>query len=106
MEGSRTRATPPGYLPRQRNRSYYCHAERDVLILLSPLPARSSVFMSVTINDLLRRAVERGASDLHLKASTPPCLRINGVLEPQTDLARLTPEDTVLMALSMMSSRQ
>jgi twitching motility protein PilT len=62
--------------------------------------------MSVTINDLLRRAVERGASDLHLKASTHPCLRINGVLEPQTDLARLTPEDTVLMALSMMSSRQ
>ncbi len=32
---------------------------------------------------LLRRMVERKASDLHLKADSPPVLRIDGELEPQ-----------------------
>jgi len=32
------------------------------------------------INDLLRSAVERQASDLHLKAGTYPMMRIDGTL--------------------------
>jgi len=34
----------------------------------------------MNIDDLLRAVVERGASDLHLKAGTPAVLRINGKL--------------------------
>jgi len=34
------------------------------------------------VEDLLRMMVERGASDLHLKAGTPPMLRVDGELVP------------------------
>jgi twitching motility protein PilT len=45
------------------------------------------------VNDLLRYAVERGASDLHLKVGNVPFIRVDGVLEP-TRFAPLTTEDT------------
>src|SRR2546422_8113029 len=41
---------------------------------------------------LLRKAVERGASDLHLKADARPILRILGRLDNQDDLDLLTRE--------------
>jgi len=41
---------------------------------------------------LLEAAVERGASDLHLKPGAHPILRIHGHLESQDDLDPLTPE--------------
>jgi twitching motility protein PilT len=41
---------------------------------------------------LLAAAVERGASDLHLKPGAHPILRIHGHLEYQDDLDMLTPE--------------
>src|SRR5262250_1172793 len=58
------------------------------------------------INDLLKVAVERKASDLHLKVSAFPILRIDGVLTPLTDVRRLMQEDTIAMAFSIMSARQ
>jgi twitching motility protein PilT len=58
------------------------------------------------INDLLKIAVERKASDLHLKVSAFPVLRIDGVLTPMTDVRRLMQEDTIAMAFSIMSARQ
>lgn len=45
------------------------------------------------IFSLLNLAKERAASDLHLVASSPPMLRINGSLEPAADMAQLTPDD-------------
>ncbi len=42
------------------------------------------------LDALLAAAVERGASDVHLKPDAPPVLRINGRLEPQTDLGPVT----------------
>jgi len=39
----------------------------------------------MTMDSLLRAVVERGASDLHIKAGTPPTLRIDGRLEPAHD---------------------
>src|SRR3990172_9721686 len=36
----------------------------------------------MTMHDLLRMVVERGASDLHIKAGTRPMLRIDGTLVP------------------------
>jgi len=41
---------------------------------------------------LLRKAVERGASDLHLKADARPILRVLGRLDNQDDLDLLTRE--------------
>jgi twitching motility protein PilT len=58
------------------------------------------------IDDLLRTAVERGASDLHLKAGNRPHLRIDGELVPLAHVPRLTAEDTRAMASAVMAPRQ
>jgi twitching motility protein PilT len=42
------------------------------------------------LNALLRRAVERGASDVHLKVGQPPVFRVDGVLEPVAAAEPLT----------------
>jgi twitching motility protein PilT len=60
----------------------------------------------MNINDLLKIAVERKASDLHLKVGSHPVIRIDGDLIPLGDLKRLMQEDTIAMAFSMMNARQ
>jgi twitching motility protein PilT len=60
----------------------------------------------MNINDLLKMAIERKASDLHLKVGSHPVVRIDGDLQPLPDLKRLMQEDTVAMAFSLMNSRQ
>ncbi len=60
----------------------------------------------MTIDDLLRIAMERRASDLHLKVGNYPHLRIDGDLVPLTEQARVSAEDMLNMAFSMMSARQ
>jgi len=62
--------------------------------------------MAINIDDLLRRAVESKASDLHLKVGNHPYLRIDGVLHGLTDVTRVTPEEMLSMAFSMMTNRQ
>jgi len=62
--------------------------------------------MSINIDDLLRRAVESKASDLHLKVGNHPYLRVDGLLTPLTDVPRVTPEEMLSMAFSMMTNRQ
>src|SRR5713226_5712336 len=62
--------------------------------------------MALSIDDLLRRAVERKASDLHLKVGNHPYLRVDGVLYPLADVPRVTPEEMLSMAFSMMTNRQ
>lgn len=58
------------------------------------------------INDLLKVACERGASDLHLKVGSHPVIRVDGRLTPLLDAKRLLQEDTISMAFSIMSGRQ
>ena len=58
------------------------------------------------INDLLRIAVERGASDLHLKVGTYPMMRVRGVLSPVSSERRLDHEDVVAMSAAIMSASQ
>jgi twitching motility protein PilT len=58
------------------------------------------------INDILKVAVERKASDVHLKVGAHPVLRMDGRLQVLTEFKRLMQEDTIAMAFSMMSSRQ
>src|ERR1700738_3689946 len=62
--------------------------------------------MALSIDDLLRRAVETKASDLHLKVGNHPYLRVEGVLTPLADVPRVTPEEMLSMAFSMMTNRQ
>ncbi len=62
--------------------------------------------MSKRIDDLLRMAMSFGASDLHLRAGSYPIIRVNGDLRPVSSVDRLTQEETLEMAFSMMSSNQ
>ncbi len=62
--------------------------------------------MSERIDDLLRMAMSFGASDLHLRAGSFPVIRINGELRPLSGVNRLSQEETLEMAFSMMSNRQ
>jgi twitching motility protein PilT len=62
--------------------------------------------MPIKIDDLLRSATKCGASDLHIKAGTLPVMRVDGELKPVLESPRLTPEDTLDMAFSIMSNRQ
>ena len=50
------------------------------------------------LNDILRVASKRGASDVHLKVGHPPICRINGNLVPLKVPDPLKPED--LLAIS------
>jgi len=45
------------------------------------------------IFQLLQIAKDKGASDLHLVASSPPLLRVNGRLDAADNISPLTPED-------------
>ena len=45
------------------------------------------------LHDILRKAHELDASDIHLVAGNPPTVRINTVMTPM-DLPMLTAEDT------------
>ena len=54
------------------------------------------------INDLLRIAVDRGASDLHLKVGNYPMLRIRGSLEPATPDHRVDHEEMMTFAAKVL----
>jgi twitching motility protein PilT len=58
--------------------------------------------MAADINALLQRAVELGASDLHLKVGSFPTARVHGHLKPVSEEAKLGHEDLVEMAAAIM----
>jgi twitching motility protein PilT len=62
--------------------------------------------MLTRIDDLLRMAMSFGASDLHLRAGSTPVIRVNGELRPLSGVNKLSQEETLEMAFSMMSNRQ
>jgi twitching motility protein PilT len=62
--------------------------------------------MSSKIDELLSVACIKGASDLHIKAGSYPFMRINGELKPMIEAERLSSEDTLSMAFSIMNNRQ
>ena len=57
------------------------------------------------VNELLRYAVERGASDLHLKVGNVPFIRVDGLLEP-TRFDVLTSEDTESFTKVLMTEHK
>ena len=56
--------------------------------------------------DPLKHAVEYGASDLHLTASRPPMVRINGKLIPSGYETELGPDDTKALIYSILTDDQ
>lgn len=58
------------------------------------------------IKKILALALEKKASDVHLKVGLPPILRIHGKLVPIKGEKRLMPEDTKELAYSIMNERQ
>jgi twitching motility protein PilT len=58
------------------------------------------------IDQLLRYMSDQGSSDLHLKAGSPPAVRLNGRLVMLKDIKPLTPDQTHALAAGMMDERQ
>ncbi|MFB3924311.1 MAG: type IV pilus twitching motility protein PilT [Terriglobia bacterium] len=60
----------------------------------------------MTIDELLRTACENKSSDLHLKVGNYPYVRVDGELRPLSQYARVSSEDMLNMAFSIMTNRQ
>src|SRR5258708_33435771 len=67
---------------------------------------RGPDIVSMHVNDLLKIAVESGASDLHLKVGGFPMMRVRGKLMPAIEDKRLDHEDVVAMSAAVMSTAQ
>jgi twitching motility protein PilU len=57
------------------------------------------------MQDLLRRVVEKKASDLFVTAGFPPAIKIDGEVRPQSERA-LTPEQSSILTRAIMNDRQ
>ncbi|MFA5846803.1 MAG: PilT/PilU family type 4a pilus ATPase [Thermodesulfovibrionales bacterium] len=57
-------------------------------------------------NELLKVAVSEGASDLHIKVGSTPIIRVDGELMPMTSMPKLSQEDALKLAFSVMSPGQ
>jgi len=60
---------------------------------------------SVSIEELLQLMVDKGGSDLHISAGSPPRIRVDGILIP-TEHETLGPNDTKSIAYSILSGDQ
>src|SRR5690242_7999373 len=61
--------------------------------------------MPPTLPELLKTTVDQHGSDLHLATSTPPQIRVHGLLQ-RLELPELTPADTKALAYSVMTDAQ
>jgi len=57
------------------------------------------------MQDLLRRVVEKKASDLFITAGFPPAIKIDGEVRPQSERA-LSPEQSATLVRAIMNDRQ
>jgi twitching motility protein PilT len=58
------------------------------------------------LRELLSITLAEGASDLHLSVGQPPVLRLAGQLIPLIKKKKLSPEDTKILAASLMTEEQ
>ena len=58
------------------------------------------------LQELLKIAVERKASDLHIKVGSPPVIRIDNRLIPLTEKPRVSQEEALRMISSVMNEEQ
>ena len=57
------------------------------------------------LTDILKTALAKGASDIHLKVGNPPIFRIDGTLRALKEAPRLSPEIMKEIAYSVMTDR-
>ena len=57
------------------------------------------------MQELLKRVVERKASDLFITANFPPAIKLDGEIRPQMERA-LTPEQSAMLVRAIMNDRQ
>ena len=57
------------------------------------------------MQELLKRVVERQASDLFITANFPPAIKVDGEIRPQMERA-LTPEQSAILVRAIMNDRQ
>jgi len=62
--------------------------------------------VSLNIDELLKAVVAKKASDLHLKVGNNPIVRVDGHLEPLDPNLKLSQEDVVSIAFSIMNNQQ
>lgn len=60
----------------------------------------------MNINELLKIATEKRASDLHIKVGNHPVMRVDGVLIPMVEQKRFAQEDLTSVAFGIMSDSQ
>jgi twitching motility protein PilT len=60
----------------------------------------------MNIDEFLKTAIERDASDLHMKAGNYPTIRVHGTLTPLTMYPRLTVEDTTQLTGQILTDYQ
>jgi twitching motility protein PilT len=58
------------------------------------------------LNELLTIQLERGGSDLHLTAGSPPQIRVHGALQPLTEFPILKPAELRRMIYSILTEKQ
>jgi twitching motility protein PilT len=61
--------------------------------------------MALTLNEMLKEMVDRGASDLHITTNSPPQIRIDGVLSTLNAPA-MTPTQTKQLIYSILTDKQ
>ncbi len=69
------------------------------------LAGDTSVAGAPTIQDFLRLVTEKGGTDLHLTADSPPVMRVNGVLSP-LPFPPLSSNDTKSLCYSVITESQ
>ncbi len=63
-------------------------------------------FLGMEIIDILKAAVQKGTSDIHLVIGQPPIVRIDGDLQPLTDFPKLTAEESRRLVYTLLSDHQ
>ena len=60
----------------------------------------------LTVEEIARQAMEKGASDIHMTVSRPPIVRIYGKLHVLEEYPRLSPDDTFQLGNELMADEK
>jgi len=59
--------------------------------------------MQSKMDEILRQAVKKGASDIHITVGKPPCVRINGIMTWLEDFPVITPQISRKLIYAILS---
>jgi len=69
------------------------------------MEGHSQVVQEIRMIDIIRKAQELKASDIHITAGTPPAVRVSGLIRVLKEFPKLTPSMTQKLAYSVMSEK-